>query len=439
MLLQLPTEILEEICQFVAALQSRLWGMRLSCKALCDAADRAFYGHFMVSDRALIHRQPEKVRILEDIVRGESKWTHHAKLVSISTSGIQIPVGEHEYSELLSAAIKLMRNVRAVTLVVARADVPWVREAVQRAIPELPLLAELDIVVHRHIQMPRHVPILIAGISGLKRLRLDVVAMRDSLGDQVAQIVSQSPQLTSLNLLGQVDYSAVGPILTSPKCRGVFLRVTINTVSSTLLAYLKSYSGLEQLALVGGDGSREASDKLADNFFQSVLLRHANTLVDLKVTAHYESRWSFGTHNIDSLLNLHQLKTLGVFVNREDVLERGDGIQRELKAKTTGNAIHLLLDNVHHLPALETVLICSAPSEGDRHGRYGTGPRMFRVITSSVEAFRTEIASSVRVIGTYKQVVVADEAVDTESGVPRQLFAYQRPPTSHVVSMSSVY
>ncbi|KAJ7697348.1 hypothetical protein B0H17DRAFT_1051970 [Mycena rosella] len=413
--------------------------MRLSCKALCDAADLAFYGLLMVSDRALIHLLPEKTRTLEDIVRGESKWTRYATVVRISTSGTQIPVEEREYSELLSAAIKSMRNVRAVTLVVAGADVQWVREAVQPALPELPLFAELDIVLRRTVQMH------IAGISGLKRLSLNAMGERDSLGDQVAQIVAQSPQLTSLHLLGQVDYSAVGPILTSPKCWGVHLKqLTINTVTSTLLAYLKSYSGLEQLALVGGEGSREASDRLADYFFQSVLLRHANTLVDLKVTARYESRWSFGTHNIDSLLNLHQLKSLGVSVSGEDVLEGGDGIQRELKAKTTGNAVHLLLDNFHHLPALETVLICSAPSEGDRRGQRGTGriqheSRMLREIMSSVEAFRTEIASSVRVMGTYKQVVVSDEAVDTESSVPRQLFAYQRPPISHVVSMLSVY
>ncbi|KAF7366079.1 F-box domain-containing protein [Mycena venus] len=433
MLLHLPTEILEEISQLVA-LQFRGWDMRLSCKALCDAADLAFYGLFVVSDRALIYRQPEKLRILEDIVRGESKWTRYARVVRILTSGTQIPAEERAYSELLSAAIKSMRNVRAVTLMVAGADVQWVREAVQRALSELPLLAELDIVLRRKIQMH------IAGISGLKRLRLHALGERDSLGNQVAQIVAQSPQLTSLQLLGQVDYSAVGPILTSPKCRGVYLKqLMINTVTNTLLVYLKSYSGLEQLALVGGDGSREASDRLADDFFQSVLLRHANTLVDLKVTARHEGRWSFGTHNIDSLLNLHQLKSLGVSVNGEDVLERGDGIQRKLKAKTTGNAIHLLLDNVHHFPALETVVICFAPSEGNGIGRIQHGPRMLQIITSSVEAFRTEIASSVRVMGTYKQVAVSDEAVDTESSVPRQLFAYQRPPTSHLVSMLSVY
>ncbi|KAJ7146616.1 hypothetical protein C8R44DRAFT_562088, partial [Mycena epipterygia] len=94
--------------------------------------------------------------------------------------------------------------------------------------------------------------------------------------------------------------------------------ICTNRVTSDLLAYLASYSGLENLVLRGADnGTRtpEEANCLADDFFRTVLPHHATTLVELSCPAHYECRWSFGTHNVDAILQLHRLRILKMSVD----------------------------------------------------------------------------------------------------------------------------
>jgi hypothetical protein len=197
-------------------------------------------------------------------------------------------------------------------------------------------LARLDILIDSY---NTETELRIAGISGLKRLKIDSSEERQHrpLGHQVSEVVAKSPKLTSLHLLGDGAYSAIWPILGSRACRGVRLRrLSTNTVTKELLTYLESYSGLQTLALVGVDaGTREASDELAETFFGGLLARHSDTLYDLAFTAGYENNWSFGGRSVDSLLGLHKLETLRVSVNKEDVFEAPD----LRSVKTKGNVI----------------------------------------------------------------------------------------------------
>ncbi|KAJ6477778.1 hypothetical protein C8R45DRAFT_796020, partial [Mycena sanguinolenta] len=73
------------------------------------------------------------------------------------------------------------------------------------------------------------------------------------------------------------------------------VELTTNVLTSDLLRYLSSYSGLTRLNLIRvGGGSQAESNQLADVFFLTVLPLHEDSLVEVSCTARYESRWSFG-------------------------------------------------------------------------------------------------------------------------------------------------
>ncbi|KAJ7769532.1 hypothetical protein B0H16DRAFT_1518143 [Mycena metata] len=439
-ILHLPNELLTNIGGNLHWFQLR--NMRLSCKTLCDAMDPIFHKCFILNGSAVVLKLPESLRLFEDMAKGRSKWPQYAKEVVVRTGSKTLEkqiysswVGPFQYTELLEMALRSMKNICTVSWRVSNKDVPWICEALQRTLPFIPLLAKLNISID--IQS-RNAEVCIAGVSGLKHLKINDWGQRCPLGPQVSDIVAQSPELTSLHLPGHRSYSVVWPIFNSAISKSVRLtQLTTHTVATELLTYLASYSGLEMLALNGVDaGNRQASDELAYCFFTTVLPHHAETLVNLSCTAGYESNWSFGTHNVASLLSLHRLQRLRVSVNAADVFDPINRTQRKRNIKTIDNNVHLLLRSVHHLPSLECVSITYGAAQGNRNARCGN-PRqthaklMEEGIQISVEAFKTEVPSALQVWapgGIYHQVNIFDEQVCAEStGSHRQIFAYRHP------------
>ncbi|KAJ7688162.1 hypothetical protein B0H17DRAFT_673898 [Mycena rosella] len=128
----------------------------------------------------------------------------------------------------------------------------------------------------------------------------------------------------------------------------------LDDIAESLLAYLASYSGIERLELekITHAGSREASDRLADYFLASVLPHHTASLMVLSCCAPYESRWSFGPHSVDAILQLHKLTSLAMSVNLADVLD-----------EPLINTVDLLLRNVPLLPELQDIFIYGTITE----------------------------------------------------------------------------
>ncbi|KAJ6457945.1 hypothetical protein C8R45DRAFT_843978 [Mycena sanguinolenta] len=88
-------------------------------------------------------------------------------------------------------------------------------------------------------------------------------------------------------------------------------QTTTNLITADLLAYLFAYSGFEKLTLLSPDGgSPDASNRLADALFGMVLPRHAESLTELSCPAAYESRFSFGLHNVQVVSSRHKLTDL---------------------------------------------------------------------------------------------------------------------------------
>ncbi|KAJ7195945.1 hypothetical protein GGX14DRAFT_376539 [Mycena pura] len=122
--------------------------------------------------------------------------------------------------------------------------------------------------------------------------------------------------MTALHLVGDSDSADVWRTLASTPDPPHLKDIATDCVTGDLLAYLDSYSGIETMKLVDIDaGSLERADPLADTFFNTVLPHHAQSLLALACTASHHSRWSFGAHSVESLLQLQKLRSLEVAVH----------------------------------------------------------------------------------------------------------------------------
>ena len=99
--------------------------------------------------------------------------------------------------------------------------------------------------------------------------------------------------------------------------------IKIDRITSALLEYLTSYTGLTKLVvetiIFRGKSSSE-SDALATVFFGKPLRSHVETLEELDISAHFRDLWCFGEHNIltfSSCTNLRKL--LSVCVSEADL------------------------------------------------------------------------------------------------------------------------
>ncbi|KAJ7817701.1 hypothetical protein B0H14DRAFT_3741711, partial [Mycena olivaceomarginata] len=94
-----------------------------------------------------------------------------------------------------------------------------------------------------------------------------------------------------------------------------------NMMVEGLIEYISSYSGLEHLTIVQADDEFEGrnlkqSNRRADRFF-SALPHHQTSLVALSCGGYSacEGRWSFGSHKVDVLEQLHKMRVLRMNVN----------------------------------------------------------------------------------------------------------------------------
>ncbi|KAF8893944.1 hypothetical protein BD779DRAFT_1669459 [Infundibulicybe gibba] len=90
----------------------------------------------------------------------------------------------------------------------------------------------------------------------------------------------------------------------------------------TVLEYMASYTGMEQISLL-----HISNDEFAPMFWDQVLPRHAETLVQLDIKPIYEGNWCFGELAAQSLVECKNLSTLSLALKREDLAQN--------KAETT--------------------------------------------------------------------------------------------------------
>jgi hypothetical protein len=178
----------------------------------------------------------------------------------------------------------------------------------------LPLLDDLRLEVYGTAELS------LGRLSGLKRLNIRAPSYEEPLFVQkIPSIVTQNRSLTSLHLSGCSGDARVWTMLHGNPHLQIHLRdISTDNVTPDLLAYLASYSGVEKLRFWGlSTQGQIQADNLADTFFTTVLPRHAKSLLELSCPASYECRWRFGTHNVDALSALHNVRNLNVSINSD--------------------------------------------------------------------------------------------------------------------------
>ncbi|KAJ7637852.1 hypothetical protein B0H17DRAFT_1216919 [Mycena rosella] len=182
---------------------------------------------------------------------------------------------------------------------------------------------------------------------------------------KLTPVILKNSNLSSLPLRGgQEEWSQLWTLL---RTRQIYLTdVSATYVGDEILAYLGSYSGIERLQLLWVDaGSETTSNRFADVFFETVLPRHTNSIVQLSCPALYECRWSFGAHNAHVIGRLQRVSKLEMTVNCEDVPDEQSVVH------SGENAVERILQLAAQLPALRNLGIFASDCEGNREAECG--------------------------------------------------------------------
>ncbi|KAK1224700.1 hypothetical protein PQX77_012373 [Marasmius sp. AFHP31] len=204
-----------------------------------------------------------------------------------------------------------------------------------------PSPADTDEIIEARTRLPEILPKALSALKGLGSVKLDIetyTAAPLPFRDLFQNIPPNTVQLRSLLLVGwaiQVT-PQVWPHLRSlrsielPWCRSVDpISVDYTSlwseVSEELLDILElqSLRGLEVLAFeYAGAGTDEASDRLAQRFYNDVLHRHQDTLRELSIVPPFTGDWPNRRHNLDIFDECKHLAKLAVGLDPDDILPR---------------------------------------------------------------------------------------------------------------------
>ncbi|KAJ7719831.1 hypothetical protein B0H16DRAFT_1605740 [Mycena metata] len=435
MLLDLSGELLEEIGTNL--IQTDRANLRAVCKNLGGPVDRLFFsvlvlktGHQLTSGNG--------VEILRALATGETKWSLYAKALRISpgkqarnqeTKEIHINISDNELQDLLASALKSMPKIRTVAWDVhEQACSEWERDTICDFLNILVALKELELNIQGNIDFSQ------LSIRGIRKFTLktpklwrSLLRLSPSSGpplmyQQIPQLVPQN-RITSLHLEGGNQWSQVWTMLrrTHESTSRIKLSdIITSVVTPELFDHLTSYSGLERLTLKFPDGgSRDVSDRLADTFFETVLPHHAASLTELSCPAAYESRFSFGEHNVGVVSLLHNLTSLEMSVNAGAVRKADPppdgtrirlvsiGVSVTAEQSDIDPVVTLLLQTIASLPALRSLAVVSAETERNRGAWCGNGRIHHKgavdvAIANAVKTFRSNVPCSAIVRAGYQ-------------------------------------
>ncbi|KAJ7476759.1 hypothetical protein FB451DRAFT_1396986 [Mycena latifolia] len=381
------------------------------------AIDPLFFSSLVLRTNQL--RLEDGESFLQTLATGKAGWTSYAKALTITPGRTRdvdkvAEIGVQMSDQgLFALALGSLKSIRKVRWQVDASTPEWQHKSICDLLDTLPLLDDLHIDMGNMYSVRVDLPL--GDLSHLCRLEIRTpYCSTTPMVRNVSQAVAQSRSLTSLRLHGYHDWSEVWNMFagtTNYQLKDLSTQI----VTPALITYLASYSGIEKLTLESPDGLKQTDPTLVDNFFDRVLHMHAKSLVELSCAGGYEGRWSFGTHNVAAISELHQLTRLEMNVNAVAVI----GIE------PWTNAVHLLLRTAAQLPALRSLAIRGANSPGNRGARCGN-PRMRHVskvhkaITEAVLNFRSHVASRaiVQVGHTFYELKSAILEEGAEEGHP---------------------
>ncbi|KAJ7103899.1 hypothetical protein C8R44DRAFT_887395 [Mycena epipterygia] len=380
MLLDLSTELLQEIGGQVKSSGPEQKSLRQICKSVSIAIEPQFFSSLVL--------EKEELRIdmgrgfLEALATGETGWSRYAQTLHIDSApnrkGAGLSRSEAAMKDLLASVLGSLTNIQTVVWVSLDSDFAWEVNAICDFLNTLPLLNDLQLGVYRNTELP------LLRLSGLRRLKIRTSTGKDlPFVQHIPSIVAQNRNLSSLHLSGASGDANIWTMLRARPDLQIHLKdISTGSVTPDLLAYLASYSGVEKLRFWGvGRNSQQAGD-LADTFFTTVLPRHTKSLLTLSCTTVYESRWSFGAHNVDVLSELQKLRNLKISINTDEPI----------------NVVDLLIRTADLLHDLQLLEVDSAKSESSRNVRRGCvissdDTPVDTAIQKVLQTFRSPVAS----------------------------------------------
>ncbi|KAJ6557568.1 hypothetical protein B0H19DRAFT_1148106 [Mycena capillaripes] len=416
MLLVLSVELLQEIGDQLA--RPDHMSLRQTCRSVGAVIEPLFFSSLVLLKDEL--RIDMGRGFLEALATGETGWSRYARRLHIKSADKWTGAGVHRsetmMQELLASALGSLSNIRTVIWGLYE-DPVWQVNAICDFLNNLPLLDDF-----RLIKVYGTTELSLGRLSGLKRLDIGASTYNEPLFLQkIPSIVAQNRSLTSLHLPGGSADARVWTMLHGSPHLQIHLRdISTGNVTPDLLAYLASYSGVETLSFWNvSTTSQIQDDDLADTFFTTVLPRHAESILELSCPANYECRWSFGTHNVDALSALYNVRNLRVSINPDEPVIAAD----------------LLVRTVDLLPHLQRLKIYSAYPDFLRNVRRGCvisskDSVVDRAVKTVLQDFRSRVASpTILCCGFMGRDVYVRKCVDSEESAATAergaMWAYQ--------------
>ncbi|KAJ6449681.1 hypothetical protein C8R45DRAFT_1044602 [Mycena sanguinolenta] len=414
MLSELSVELLQEIADHLN--NSDYANFRAVSKDTSFAMEPLFFARNALSRQHL--RLKSGHLFLKTLATGETGWSRYARLLKISR-GNRIEIGEElagfsdtALQQLLASALRSMMNIQTFIWEVHQGVPTSQSTVICDYLYALPSLEDLQLIVE-DVELP------LDRFSGLRSFQITTPYWKECrMVQQVSQLVARCSNLTILHVFGFTDWSQLWLTLHRANADRV-KEIYTNVVTDHLLGYLASYSGIEKLSLYRPDIESVAkSDRLANTFFDVVVPQHAHTLVNLACSTPYESRWSFGAHNVDLLSNSLRLETLEVSVNEDDVVNIAPPM----------NAVDLILRAVEHIPALRRLQISPGVAQTHRNTRHANpGIRhvnaVYLAITATVKEFRS-YNPSVAIICVNGHSYILKPVITGSAAQENMLFGY---------------
>ncbi|KAJ6491063.1 hypothetical protein C8R45DRAFT_1213163 [Mycena sanguinolenta] len=417
MLLALSVELLEVIGAQLAPTDHVV--LRQVCRDLNGAICRLFFSALTLkmnqTGSGLSEDTVEKLKVLGT---GQTGWSFHAKTLRIFSDRMANKEDAHndKLVDLLDRTLASLSKIQTVVWHVHHRDLPWGHHEVfgwgQTAI--LHFLNTLPNLNNLELNIPNTLNVSELKVQTLRRFTLKTPGHGrgpswrplnpEAYEDFVHLIISQK-QLSSLHIEGFVELSAVWRMLRSKPPNTVKVtEITTTVVTQELFDYLSSFSGIRKLTLRAPDGGNvDESNRLADTFFETVLPHHVESLEELSCPAAFESRFSFGRHNVDLVSSLHKLTKLEMSINAGAVRRiksvASIGVSVKAKQADITPVVKLLLETAATLPALSSLTIVPAETERNRgmwcgNGRIHHKGAVATSIATAVMTFRTDEPSA---------------------------------------------
>ncbi|KAJ7617838.1 hypothetical protein FB45DRAFT_1063427 [Roridomyces roridus] len=425
MFLDLPTDLLEEIGKELAPTDQAC--LRAACRILEGVTQRLFFSRLVLrTGPHLSARRNLDFELLRALTSGMTGWNAHARRIEFvpgpyvrlepKTKLSFLRLGkekkrqsrEKEAETLFKSALTKMMNVQAILWRPSSRDVPSQRVAIADFVCRLPVLDEFGLDI-RCIDLESDA-FTLPSVREVRRLELTTFPWGEDTssrrGHLMANLIRVQNQLTCLHLNSPAKWTEVWVALREARIQ--LTDITATAVTADLFKYLLSYTGLEKLNFTFQDaGSQEENNRLADGFHESVLLHHADTLVELSCATGYEGRFSFGEHNAHVVAQLHHLNFLAMRVS-STATPRDWGLGMcvdedsiDVESADIDLPVNLLLDTVAALPRLRHLTIAAADTEDNRYICSHCAEnriRHFRVVQNKaiarvVKDFRRRVAS----------------------------------------------